>query len=122
MNVERPERTMRSTKSPKGSGKLECCLKKYFLFTLSFLKFKLFIKNNKSSLKFFLIDHNKNRNNKIKNRLFVSRALNVGGSANDGSYAGLGYCNTNNAASNVNTNIGSRKCLKIKWDKDLSSC
>lgn len=37
-----------------------------------------------------------------------SRALYVGGNWNNGTNAGLWYCNANNAASNANLNRGGR--------------
>lgn len=44
-------------------------------------------------------------------RLYDLRAVYVGGNANNGSNAGFGYSNTNNAASNANANIGARLSL-----------
>lgn len=65
------------------------------------------MKNYKRSLKFFLIDLEID----MVKTVVCFKALYLGGNANNGSIAGLGNCNTNNDASNANTNIGSRKCF-----------
>lgn len=46
-------------------------------------------------------------------RLCNLRAVYIGGNANNGSNAGFVCTNTNNAASNANTNIGSRLSYKV---------
>lgn len=45
------------------------------------------------------------------NRVSVHGCLRVGGNANDGSNAGLSYCNSSNTFSTTNTNSGSRLYL-----------
>lgn len=49
----------------------------------------------------------------------------LGGNANNGSNAGLGYTNSNNTPSDTNANIGSRNCLrgiiKICKETDLAT-
>ena len=48
----------------------------------------------------------------------MSKALYVGGNANNGSNAGLLYANANNSASNTNTNIGSQlNAIKVSRHK-----
>lgn len=49
------------------------------------------------------------------------RVPHVGGNANNGANAGLVYVNTNNEASNTNTNIGSQLSLKDINVADLAS-
>lgn len=49
-------------------------------------------------------------NEKIKGCMF--KALLVSGNANNGTNAGVLYTNTNNAASNTNTNIGGQLDVK----------
>lgn len=46
------------------------------------------------------------------------RGVLFSGNAANGTYCGFVYANANNAPSNANTNIGSRKCLKRLLSND----
>lgn len=48
-----------------------------------------------------------------KNGCPVSRGVHFSGNANNGTNCGFVYSNANNAPSNTNANIGSRKCLNV---------
>lgn len=47
------------------------------------------------------------------------RGVHFGGNANNATNAGFVYSNTNNAPSNTNANIGSRKCFRYMHGNGL---